>query len=80
VPVPVPEAIAIYFTIWWIVLFAVLPFGVKSQQEADDVVPGTDRGAPMAPLLMKKAFWTTMISLALFAVLIAAIRWVQAGG
>ena len=26
-----PLSIAVYFTIWWIVLFAILPFGVKSR-------------------------------------------------
>ena len=39
-------AIAIYFIIWWVVLFAVLPFGVRSQEESGEVAPGTDPGAP----------------------------------
>ena len=29
-PFPLPLALAIYVTIWWIVLFAVLPPGVRS--------------------------------------------------
>ncbi|MCA0405574.1 MAG: DUF1467 family protein [Proteobacteria bacterium] len=37
---------AIYFIIWWVTLFAVLPFGVKSQLEAGEVSPGSDPGAP----------------------------------
>ncbi len=28
-----PFAIAVYYTIWWVVLFAVLPFGVRSHAE-----------------------------------------------
>ena len=40
-----PMAIAIYFTIWWIVLFAILPWGVRSQHEDGEVVAGTDPGA-----------------------------------
>ena len=32
-------AIGIYIFIWWITLFAVLPFGVRTQQEAGEVVP-----------------------------------------
>ena len=39
-------AIAIYFIIWWVVLFAVLPWGVRSQEESGAVAPGTDPGAP----------------------------------
>lgn len=66
-------AIAIYFVMWWIVLFAVLPFGVKSQHESGDVVPGSEPGAPVAPLLLKKALWTTVASAVLFAILIGLL-------
>ena len=46
-----PMSIAVFFTIWWIVLFAILPIGVKSQHEAGvtDIPPGADPGAPVAP-------------------------------
>lgn len=40
------SALAIYFVIWWTTLFAVLPFGIRSQREAGAVVPGSDPGAP----------------------------------
>ena len=73
-PFPTPMAIAIYFTMWWIVLFAVLPFGVKSQDESGQVVKGTDPGAPVATGLAKKAAWTTLISAALFIALVAYLR------
>jgi predicted secreted protein len=29
----ISTAFAIYFVLWWVVLFAVLPFGVRSQAE-----------------------------------------------
>jgi predicted secreted protein len=70
----IPMAIAVYFTIWWIVLFAVLPFGVKSQHEAgasQNLPSGSDPGAPVAPMLARKALWTTLISAVLFAGLYA---------
>lgn len=73
-PFPTPMAVAIYFTMWWIVLFAVLPFGVTSQEESGTTVPGTDRGAPLAPLLVRKALWTTAISTILFLALIVAMK------
>ena len=47
-------AAAIYFIIWWVVLFAVLPWGVRSQVESGDVVPGSDPGAPAVPNLVAK--------------------------
>ena len=31
-----PMGIATFFTMWWIVLFAILPFGVRSQHEEAD--------------------------------------------
>jgi predicted secreted protein len=63
-PFSIPMAAAIYLTIWFTVLFAVLPFGVRSQHESGDFVPGTDPGAPVAPRLLAKAIWTTLISVA----------------
>ena len=70
-PIPVPMAVAIFFTTWWIVLFAVLPFGIRSQGEAHEVVPGTDPGAPMVPRLAVKALWTTAISAVVFLGILA---------
>ncbi|WP_442756190.1 DUF1467 family protein [Methylocystis sp. JAN1] len=66
-PFPLPLALAIYVTIWWIVLFAVLPLGVRSAEEAGEERPeGTDPGAPIAPQLLKKAAITTAIAAIIF--------------
>jgi predicted secreted protein len=71
-----PMSIAVYFTIWWIVLFAVLPFGVKSPDESGSALPpGVDAGAPVAPMLARKALWTTIISALLFGALDAYMVW-----
>ncbi len=74
----IPMSIAVFFTIWWVVLFAVLPFGVKSAHEAGatDLPPGADPGAPVAPGLARKALWTTIISALLFAALDSYMLWV----
>jgi predicted secreted protein len=73
-PLPVPMAIAIYFTIWWVALFAVLPFGVRSQSEEPDRALGTDPGAPVAPRLALKALITTGISAILFTALLIYLK------
>lgn len=70
-PVPIPMALAIYFVMWWVVLFAVLPFGIRSQQEAGDIVPGSDPGAPATTRLVRTALWTTLASAVLFVGLMA---------
>jgi predicted secreted protein len=59
---------AIYFLIWWLTLFAVLPFGVKSQHEAE-TAPGTDPGAPVVPRILAKLVWTTVVAGLIFAIL-----------
>ena len=65
----VTTAIAIYFLIWWVTLFAVLPFGVRSQAEGGEVVPGSDPGAPAIPRVLLKLLWTTVVSGVIFAIL-----------
>jgi predicted secreted protein len=62
----VSGAIGLYFVVWWIVLFAVLPFGARSQAEAGEVVSGTEPGAPAVPALREKALWTTVVAIAVF--------------
>jgi predicted secreted protein len=73
-PVPWPMAVAMFVTIWWILLFAVLPFGVQSQHETAEIIPGTDPGAPVAPRLAVKALWTTGLSMVAFVALMCLIR------
>ena len=68
-------SVAVFFTIWWIVLFVTLPFGVRSQHEAGSYAEGTDPGAPVAPHLGMKAVWTTGISLVVFAGLVAFMNY-----
>ena len=63
---PISMAVASFFTLWWIVLFAVLPFGVRSQEEAGEIVPGTDPGAPALPHMGWKVLWTTIVTTVLF--------------
>jgi predicted secreted protein len=65
--VSVTTGIAIYFLIWWVTLFAVLPFGVRPQHEGE-MVPGTDPGAPVVPRILWKLFWTTAASGVIFAI------------
>ncbi len=63
--------IAIYFVIWWMTLFMTLPFGVRSQQEAGDVVPGSEPGAPEKPHLAKKLLANSVVA----AVVLVGVMW-----
>ena len=59
--------IAIYFIIWWVVLFAVLPFGTRPVARPDEHTGW--RGAPEQPRLLRKAIATSIV---------AAIVWLGA--
>jgi predicted secreted protein len=62
-------AAAIYVIIWWVVLFAVLPFGVRNASESGlEVEAGHDPGAPVVPALKLKLLWTTIVATILFAI------------
>ena len=65
-------AIAIYFLIWWITLFAVLPWGVRNQEESGEVTPGTDPGAPATHRVWHKLGWTTVVATTIFGILYVA--------
>lgn len=69
------SAVAIYFVIWWLALFIVLPFGVKSQHEVGDVTLGTEHGAPHQPFLLRKLLATTILAAVIFAGVYVAIVW-----
>jgi predicted secreted protein len=64
----ISTAFAIYFVLWWVVLFLTLPFGMRSQHEEGGGVEGTDPGAPVMARMGRKLIWTTLISTVIFAI------------
>ncbi|MBI1866793.1 MAG: DUF1467 family protein [Methylocystis sp.] len=73
-PFSTPLAVAIYFTIWWTVWMAILPFGVRSMHEEGDIPKGVDPGAPVAPKLAMKAVATTVVSAVVFVALVIVTK------
>jgi predicted secreted protein len=57
--------VAAYIVIWWVVIFAILPLGVRP---AEDEM-GRAAGAPANPRLGLKAAATTLISAVLWGIL-----------
>jgi predicted secreted protein len=70
----IASVIAIYLTVWWTVLFAVLPFGVQSHAEAGVDPQGGDPGSPVNPNLKRKFITTSWISAIIVAGLLALIH------
>ena len=69
---PVLSVAAIYFVVWWLCLFVVLPFKVRNQVDDGEWVQGTERGAPAIARLWPKLLITTLLA----AVVTALLFWV----
>jgi predicted secreted protein len=63
----ITTGLAAFFLIWWVSLFAVLPWGVRSQHEGGEMAPGTDPGAPTSFRLGQKLLWTTAVAVVIYA-------------
>lgn len=59
--------LVLFATLFFLVMFLLLPIGHQSQAESGSVVPGTPEGAPVRPMLAKKALWALAISALLVA-------------
>lgn len=60
---------ALFFVLWWLVLFAILPFGVKTQEDDGDITLGTIPSAPRGPHMLRAVLWTTLVTATIMAVL-----------
>ncbi len=67
------SALAIYFVIWWTVLFAVLPWGTRPVAEPDSQTGW--RGAPSRPRLGRKILATTLVAAVVWVLVIAAFEY-----
>lgn len=62
---------AVYFILWWLCLFAVLPFGARNQSDTGNVTEGTEPGAPALLRLWPRLLANTVVS----AILLALVIW-----
>lgn len=54
----------VFFLIWWVSLFAVLPFGHEREQD----------GKPVKANMKKKVLWTTIIAVVIWGIVFAVIQ------
>jgi len=67
-------AIAFYFVTWWLTLFLVLPFGVRTQGEDGAVVPGTPESAPARSKMLKIFLINTVLAAVVFSLVWFALQ------
>ena len=60
------SGIAMYFIFWWVTLFALLPVGLRTQAEENDVTLGTVASAPAKPRIGRAFLRTTVVASAIF--------------
>jgi predicted secreted protein len=63
--------VVIFVVTWILVLFMVLPWGVRTQEESDEEVePGTVESAPVNPRIWTKFAITTGITVCFFVIIL----------
>jgi predicted secreted protein len=70
----------VYLVVWWTVLFAVLPLGVRSHhEEGIDVPGGGEPASPVNPNLVRKFITTTWVSAVVLALIWAVLHfgWIR---
>lgn len=75
----ITSAIAIFFIIWWLVLFAVLPFGLKTQEEDESVTLGTVPSAPGRSHMRRALIRTTIVAAIVFTIYYVASQYYGIG-
>jgi predicted secreted protein len=59
--------LAIYAIVWSLLLFMLLPVGVKPPE---DPIPGQALSAPDKPMIKKKITWTTVLAVPVTAAIV----------
>ncbi len=67
-------SLALYFIVWWLVFFAVLPIGIENEPQDDGRIKGSSDAAPSNPMIRKKLMMTTLYSALLFSVVWAVFE------
>ena len=66
--------VAVFFLIWWLMLFISLPFGLRTQDDDGNVILGTTSSAPHGPHMLRAVIRTTLLSIAVFAIYYVVTR------
>ena len=67
------SAFVVFLIIWWCVLFGLLPVGVRGQAEENDIVEGSEPGAPTNANMWWKVKVTTCIAFVLWVIVCTII-------
>ena len=66
-------SLIIYVLIWWIIFFSLLPIDVDRKHK--QIVEGIDKGSPENPRIIKKIFYTTIITSIIFVGIFMLVKY-----
>ena len=66
-------SLIIFVLIWWIIFFSLLPIDVDRKHK--EIVEGVDKGSPENPRIIKKIFYTTIITSIIFVGLFMLVKY-----
>ena len=66
-------SLIIFVLIWWIIFFSLLPIDVDRKHK--EVVEGVDKGSPENPRIIKKIFYTTIITSIIFVGIFMLVKY-----
>ncbi len=69
----ITAALVLFAVIWFMLLMMALPIRERSQEDEGVRVPGTPASAPMDPMIGKKMFWVTVVTVVLWLPLVLFI-------
>jgi len=72
---PLVTGIAVYFVLWWLIIFIVLPWGVKGQHEEGKIVRGSEPGAPTKARMKRKAIQTTILTAIVWVIIFVIVKY-----
>ena len=70
---------AIFFIVWWLVLFATLPFGLKTQDDDGEVTLGTVSSAPHGSHMLRTVIRTTVVTILICGIFFLVTRYLGLG-
>ncbi len=70
---------ALTFIAWWLILFATLPFSLRTQDDEGDVTLGTVSSAPLGPHVLRAMLRTTIATAIVMGALYVLTNWMGVG-
>jgi predicted secreted protein len=69
----ITSALVLFAVIWFLVMFVTLPIGLRTQGDENEVVPGTQAGAPANFRLKRTVVIVTLVTAVIWTVVFAVI-------